>query len=240
MRYRFSTTINVLVGWFALLIGPTPIWAAGRKAPDGMRVFNVTCPAKEILPKLDLAYHRCHNGRQDSCAEFVALFTKVLPEYDCQRSFDRGYIVPALWLADAADEDYIRLLSRLTLPEAKKLFASETFRDVLDGALAEEFGPLSRQIERQLADRSTCPESLTGNISGVVVSENGPLPNVEVRYQMSGDATIVLTTGKDGSFSVACIHPAPQYKLCVGVQPTDRCIDVPGPNAQGTVITLNR
>jgi hypothetical protein len=103
--------------------------AAGRKAPAGQREFNVRCPAKELLPKLDLAYHRCNNGRRDSCESFVTLFRQALPEYDCQRSFDRGYVVPVVWLADAASEDYIRLLSRLKLPAAVRLFASREFRE---------------------------------------------------------------------------------------------------------------
>jgi hypothetical protein len=123
--------------------------AGGHKAPPGTK-FNIVCPAKVLLPKLDLAYHQCNNGNEKSCKTFVALFRQALPEYDCQRDFDKDYLVPALWLADAADEDYIRLLSKLELPEARLLFASPEFREVLDGALAEEYEPLSLRAEKQL------------------------------------------------------------------------------------------
>jgi hypothetical protein len=133
-----------------LLFSPALI-AGGRKAPPNMQAFNVTCPAKALLPKLDFQYHRCHIGDEESCAQFVSLFRHAIPEYDCQRSFDQDYIVPALWLADAATEDYIRLLSHLRSPAARELFASEEFRSVLDGALAEEFGPLSRRAAKRLA-----------------------------------------------------------------------------------------
>jgi hypothetical protein len=134
----------------ALVNVAAPAQAGGHKAPAGQREFNVTCPAKELLPKLDLAYHRCNNARRDSCESFVTLFRQALPEYDCQRDFDQNYVVPAVWLADAANEDYIRLLSRLKLPSAMRLFASPEFREVLDGDLAEEYGPLSRKAEKRL------------------------------------------------------------------------------------------
>jgi hypothetical protein len=124
--------------------------AAGHKAPAGQREFNVRCPAKDLLPKLDLAYHRCNNGHRDSCESFVTLFRQALPEYDCQRTFDQGYVVSALWLADAASEDYIRLLSRLKFPAAVRLFGSPEFREILDGDLAERYGPLSWKAARRL------------------------------------------------------------------------------------------
>jgi hypothetical protein len=130
----------------------TPVHGAGHKASPGTREFNITCPARDLLPKLDLAYHRCNNGHSESCGPFVSLFRQALPEYDCHREFDQDYVVPVLWLADAAEEDYIRLLSRLQLPAARQLFASPEFREVLDGSLAEEYGPLSRKADKKLKD----------------------------------------------------------------------------------------
>src|ERR1700737_3509705 len=88
-------------------------WGDEPKPATTKRAFNVICPAKELLPKLDLAYHRCNNGQESACKSFVTLLREALPEYDCQREFDRDAPVPALCLADAAEEDYIRLLSRL-------------------------------------------------------------------------------------------------------------------------------
>lgn len=150
---RKATIFNMMIVAATYLSLVSLAQGGGHKAPDDLREFNVTCPAKELLPKLDLAYHRCNNGRQESCESFVSLFRQALPEYDCQRRFDKNYVVPALWLADAADEDYIRLLSRLKLPHAQQLFASPEFREVLDGALAEEYGPLSRKAEKKLKSK---------------------------------------------------------------------------------------
>jgi hypothetical protein len=150
---RKTILIDVMITVVTFLSVVSLAQGEGHKAPNGLHEFNVTCPAKVLLPKLDLAYHRCNNGRQESCDLFVTLFREALPEYDCHRDFDKDYVVPALWLADAADEDYIRLLSRLKLPHAQQLFASPEFREVLDGALAEEYGPLSRKAEKRLKIR---------------------------------------------------------------------------------------
>lgn len=147
---RKTVVFDVMIVMAALLGVASLAQGGGHTAPNGLREFNVTCPANELLPKLDLAYHRCNNGRQESCESFVTFFRQALPEYDCQRDFDKDYVVSVLWLADAADEDYTRLLSRLKLPHAQQLFASPEFRDVLGGALAEEYGPLSRKAEKGL------------------------------------------------------------------------------------------
>jgi hypothetical protein len=111
---------------------------------------NLDCPAPALLPQLDSAYHECNHGFQNgSCDRFVDLLRQLLPRFDCQRSFDTSP-VPALWLADsAAMEDYVHLLSRLKIPAAKTLFGSTEFREILDGALAEEYGPLSLKAGRQ-------------------------------------------------------------------------------------------
>ena len=110
---------------------------------------NVACPAGRLLPGFDASYHECSNGFQNgSCGKFVQTFTQLLPKFDCQRSFDTAP-VPAIWLAnDAAFEDYVRLLSKLKQPDARRLFASPEFRAVLDGATAEEYVPLSLKAER--------------------------------------------------------------------------------------------
>ena len=151
-----------------ILVASAPLLA--KEAPRNMRQFNVTCPAPKLLPVLDAAYHECNNGYEGSCERFVETFRQLLPEYDCQRSFDatptQNYIVPAIWLAgDAALEDYIRLLSRMSsskdnlftkgdfqraTDEAKKLFGSKEFRNILDGCLAEEFLSLSKKVESEL------------------------------------------------------------------------------------------
>ena len=66
---------------------------------------------------------------------------------------------------DGALEDYVRLLSRMSslkdktftdklfrnaTAEARKLFGSKEFQKILDGHFAEEYGPLSKQVENEL------------------------------------------------------------------------------------------
>jgi hypothetical protein len=156
---------------FVLMLSPS-LYAA--EAPQDMKQFNVNCPAQQQLPVLDKAYHECSNGFVNgSCENFVESFRQLLPEYDCQRSFDatpsKNYIVPAIWLAgDGALEDYIRLLYRMTSPKdkmfnkvnfrdvtkvAKKLFGSKEFRHILDGSLAEEYMALSEKMSRELGHK---------------------------------------------------------------------------------------
>jgi hypothetical protein len=149
-----------------------PLYAS--EAPSSMKQFNVTCPTQKLLPVLDRAYHDCNNGFVNgSCEKFIETFRQLLPEYDCQRSFDatptKNYVVPAIWLAgDGALEDYVRLLSRMSSPkdkmftdklfkkaslEAKKLFGSKEFQAILDGALAEEYLPLSNKTAKELREQ---------------------------------------------------------------------------------------
>jgi len=153
------------------LVGASAVQAS--EAPPTMREFNVHCPASKLLPLLDSAYHECNKGLANgSCERFVATFGQLAPEYDCQRSFDatpdKKYVVPAIWLAgDDALEDYIVLLARMasgkdkmfrdeSLGEAsaaaRKLFTSEAFSGVLDGHLAEEYGPLVEELQKGSRD----------------------------------------------------------------------------------------
>jgi len=164
------------VALILILVVSVPLLA--KEAPRDMRQFNVTCPAPKLLPVLDAAYHECNNGYVNgSCEKFVETFRQLLPEYDCQRSFDatptQNFIVPAIWLAgDGALEDYVRFLSRMSsskdkmftnklfqkaTDEAKKLFGSNEFRNILDGHLAEEYWPLSKKVESELQRKKNPP-----------------------------------------------------------------------------------
>jgi hypothetical protein len=162
--------IKIIIFTFLIVVSS----AFSSEAPKDMTQFNVRCPAKEIAPVLDHAYHECNNGMirpdYDGCGVFLSSFEKLLPEYDCQRPFDftpsKKYIVPAIWLVgDGEFEDYLKLLARISLGKdrmfskpvyrhvvksAQKLFISETFRAVLDGCYAEEFRPLSDQVELKM------------------------------------------------------------------------------------------
>lgn len=138
------------VGTSRLVLTATVI-VAGLAATSAADSANIACPANKVLPELDANYHECSHGFENgSCQRFVQLLKTLLPKFDCQRSFDTSP-VPAVWLAnDAAFEDYVNLLSRLKDKDAKQLFASAAFRDTLDGAMAEEYGPLSRKAEKEL------------------------------------------------------------------------------------------
>ncbi len=137
----------------ALLVG---LQASGADAESA-------CPFHERFFSFDGSYHACANGHIDgSCARFLGEFRSLIPTYDCRRSFDTGP-VPALWLAEAALEDYVRLAFKLAkredsfsnpeyvsvAREARALVVSKEFRSVLDGSLAEEYLPVSESLARE-------------------------------------------------------------------------------------------
>jgi len=155
-----SYTVKVL-STFLLLF--SAMIAHAEVAPAGLKEFNKTCPANKLCSRIELAYQKC--GKQASapeCHDFVRLFKELLPLSDCQRPFDQSggenYIVPAVWLCDGRRgggyprefESYAGLLSGLKSRDAKKLFASKEFRDVLDGAVAEEYLDKSLQAEKEM------------------------------------------------------------------------------------------
>jgi len=103
-------------------------------------------------------YQACKkNPDTEVCIKFVEIMKQLSPTYDCSRSFDRGYIVPAIWLCgenrrdDGASytESYYELLSKLKLKEAREYFSSPLFRSVLDGHMAEEYYKKSETLEKQ-------------------------------------------------------------------------------------------
>ncbi len=166
-RMRNLKTITLIL--LTPLVFSSPLFAIER--PAGIQKFNITCPASKLLPVIDTAYHDCHNGFVNgSCERFVETFQQLLPKYDCQRPVDatpkKNYTVPAIWIAsEGAVEDYTRLLFRLSSPndkmfsdkwfqkatlDAKKLFGSQKFRDILDGALAEEYVEKSIKVEKRM------------------------------------------------------------------------------------------
>jgi hypothetical protein len=118
------------------------------------------CPAPKLLAEFDSAFHECSHGMQNgSCKRFVEIFRQLIPKYDCRRSFDTSP-VPAAWLASsAALEDYVRLLSTLHDAAARKLFSSAEFREILDGALAEDYMELSRKVEKEMSTQGKPPNT---------------------------------------------------------------------------------
>ncbi len=123
------------------------------------------CPFPYIYVEFDRAYHQCVNGqvrKGESCDCFVENIEKLFPKYDCKRSFDTGP-VPAIWLFDAAFEDYIKLLYELATgknrtfdgkwfakekAKARTILLSPEFRAVLDGHMAEEYFPLIEALRK--------------------------------------------------------------------------------------------
>ena len=128
------------IGWIILAW-----WMLGLNAnagtvessgPHGKQQFNITCPAKQLQPELDAAYHDCSNdlGGSVKCERFVEIYRKLLPKYDCQYTDDNGidWHVPALFMARSpgAVEDYTRLLWRLSSLKDKK-FSDNQFQNAV-------------------------------------------------------------------------------------------------------------
>ena len=123
------------------------------------------CPFPDIYIEFDRSYHQCINGqvrKGESCDRFVENIEKLFPRYGCKRSFDTAP-VPAIWLFDAAMEDYIKLLYELASSNnktfdsqwfakekirARAIFLSPEFRAVLDGHMAEEYYPLIERVRK--------------------------------------------------------------------------------------------
>ena len=134
------------------------ISAGATEAPPGVTHFNRVCPAPKLLPRLEMAHKSCVAKKPSACAEFVQIFRQLLPEHDCQRPFDasptKNHVVPAIWLAGDRDlEKYVDLLSKLKIAEARALFASAEFREILDGHLAEEYYERSERAEKKLGKK---------------------------------------------------------------------------------------
>ena len=136
-----------------------PIDALAEIAPSGMKEFNKICPAQKLCPDLEKYYQACKKKpNSEVCNKFIDTMKQLSPVYDCQRSFDKQYIVPAIWLCGenrretgaSYTETYYELLSKLKLKEAKEYFASPLFRNVLDGHMAEEYYDKSERLEKQL------------------------------------------------------------------------------------------
>jgi len=121
------------------------------------------CPFPKKYIEIDRAYHQCANGlvrKGASCELFIDSIPALLGKYDCKRSFDTQP-VPALWLFDAAAEDYIQLIYQMASKsnpvfneqwfmresvDAEKIFLSPEFKLVLDGHMAEEYYPLIEYV----------------------------------------------------------------------------------------------
>lgn len=148
-----SNKFHLILGYLVIVIVYNI--AEAKVAPSTMKEFNKVCPAPKLCDEANGLLRECRRLKDESCSKFLAKFRELLPDYDCQRPFDKtetkSYIVPALWLCDSR-ELFISALSEMPSDEAKMLFSSKEFRGALDGAghLAEEYLPKSIEVERAL------------------------------------------------------------------------------------------
>lgn len=114
----------------------------------------VKCPVDQVCPKLKESFAKCEkNKKSKSCDEFVDAYAKLVPHYDCKRSFDTGP-VPAIWVCDemnrgsypTLEEKAAKLLSELKSKKGRAFFGSPEFRSTLDGELAEEYMRKSEKV----------------------------------------------------------------------------------------------
>ncbi len=154
-----------------------------------MTRFNVECPAPGECQRLERERRACESGK--SCDAFLAMMKRLLPEYDCQRSFDgKHHIVPAIWLCldvkgyvlvhDGFGEA-LSSLSKLDTRPALELFARPALRNTLDGEHAETYRELSDKAERRLVvgDGGTDapgPYIEGGNIPGMTARASSTSP----------------------------------------------------------------
>ena len=122
-----------------------------KPAPAGMKEFNKKCPTPKMCTDLNEDMEACK--KKSACAQFVVHYKAVLPEYDCQRSFDstpkQEYVIPAIYLCEN-NEELLGFLAKLKTKEARILFGSQELRDTLDGSVAEEYMAKSIAVEKSL------------------------------------------------------------------------------------------
>lgn len=123
------------------------------------------CPFNDHYLRLDKAYHECARGlshmANGSCPVFLNELEYLLPEYDCRKSEYSEYVVPAIWLAGVAFEDYMALLYKLASNDefyesarfneakirAKEILLSPELYLALDGHMGEHYHPLINKMK---------------------------------------------------------------------------------------------
>lgn len=140
--------------FFLMLSLPAAVFA--KAAPLGMTQFNKSCPAPAECEKLREAQNQCRSKAgevHEACHEFIQIYRRLLPEYDCERPEDynpqQPQVVPALWLCQNFEEA-TQWLSQMKSKGARRLFGSENFRRILDGDMAEAYLAKSKQVEQTL------------------------------------------------------------------------------------------
>lgn len=111
------------------------------------RVFNKECPTPKLCEKMYEELQFCEKGLKKQCNRFVDNFRKVLPKYDCKRSFDT-LPVSAIWHCDS-HETFLNALAKMKTSKALNLYGSQELRNTLDGDLAEEHRKKSENTEKK-------------------------------------------------------------------------------------------
>jgi hypothetical protein len=102
-------------------------------------LVSTTCPMPELQKEITKSYeeHLLNPGDQNTASRLMRLLERLIPTYDCRRSYDYKP-VPAWWLADYKDaENWIRFVDRQVLANNKlalKLYME--FFNTADGYIA--------------------------------------------------------------------------------------------------------
>jgi hypothetical protein len=125
------------------------------------KVVEERCPAPALCTALASGFERCAaDPTEAGCGAFLRAMTKSFGSYDCQRTFeglgDKPVPAAALWLCQGptgspeaqAVDHYVALLASLEFKAARRVFGSPQFRQVLDGAAADDYIEQSLAAER--------------------------------------------------------------------------------------------
>lgn len=125
--------------WLIVLAVSAP--AFSKPVTEDMTEFNKRCPAPAECSKLNEAQERCAAKKSSGCRDFVRIYKKLIPEYDCQRPEDTQsepkQIVPAIWLCETYDSA-LDFLSKLETKDAKQLYGSESLKESLKKSSAKD------------------------------------------------------------------------------------------------------
>jgi hypothetical protein len=120
-----------------------------------MKKLNVKCTAPKLCRKLERTRDVCMlNGAM--CGPFVDTFAQLLPLYDC--SFNQitdkdKVLVPAIWKCENLQSSVTNnALSQVKTVEAAKLYATQLFRDSLNGPAAMSHYTPSLEREKKLRE----------------------------------------------------------------------------------------
>jgi hypothetical protein len=105
---------------------------------------------EEDCKTLEEASFNCSETKKDEdCQKFVKIFNKLVEPYNCDGKIEKHLNINSCGQRPGAAyvDIHFDRLSELELKEAVELYASQKFRDVLDGHIAEEHSYPSKKAE---------------------------------------------------------------------------------------------